>query len=208
MRPRSAPKSLRVGRTSAFGLPLRSARTTGAAGNTGHPADRARAAPRETRAAISRAMEVFPEEGYPAMRVSLPSGMPVGPEPVLGLLDEEVEGLEPGLGCAGCGIEVGLRHEAAFGKGVQHLPVGATGAREVEAVVRVVGDTVSVGMAALSWEGQWNLESGVGAESSRGHRNGGLARCAGRMRGPPAGGCPTYGGCSGAGVGWVVMHPS
>ena len=67
-----------TGRTSDFGLPLRMARTTGAEGNSGVRLIGRGLRRSETRAAMSRAMEVLPEEGYPAMRVSLPRGMRLG----------------------------------------------------------------------------------------------------------------------------------
>ena len=89
---------------------------------------------------MSRAMEVLPDEGYPAMRVSLAQGDAVRPQPVLGLLDEECEGVESGLDRAGGGVEAGEGHEAALREGLPHLARGAAGTFEREACVLIVGD--------------------------------------------------------------------
>ena len=60
------------------GVAVEEGEDDGRARETGRPADRGRARRWETRAAMSRAMEVLPDEGYPAMRVSLPRGMRLG----------------------------------------------------------------------------------------------------------------------------------
>ncbi len=70
----------------------------------------------------------------------LGEGNAVGPEPVLGLLDEECEWVESGLDRAGGGVEAGTRHEAALREGVPHLTGRAAGTFEREARVLVVGD--------------------------------------------------------------------
>ena len=125
------------------------------------------------------------------MRVSLPRGMRLGQSQSWGCWMRKSRGWSPASAAPVAGIEVGLRHEAAFGKGVQHLPVGATGAREVEAAVRVVGDS-ECGDGSIVVGGAVE-PAGIGAEAAGDTASEGIVGCAGRMRGPPAGGCPTYG---------------
>ena len=52
-------------------------------------------APGDTRAAMSRAMEVLPDEGYPAMRVSLPRGMRLGHNQSWACWMKNAKGLSP-----------------------------------------------------------------------------------------------------------------
>ena len=66
------------------------------------------AAPRETRAAMSRAMEVLPDEGYPAMRVSLPRGMRSGQSQSVGCWIRNLRGWSPASLRAEGGVELAL----------------------------------------------------------------------------------------------------
>ena len=93
---------------SALGLPLSGASRTGAQGKDALRTSGV-GAPRETRAAMSRAMEVLPEAGYPAMRVSWPRGMRLGQSQSRGWGMKKASGRSP----ASCAPVAVRSHDSA-----------------------------------------------------------------------------------------------